>query len=46
MRICVYGAASPTIDDEYKVKVELMGKLMAERGHSLVFGGGGLVGSR
>lgn len=41
MRICVYGAASPTIDPEYKVKVEEMGKEMAERGHSLVFGGGG-----
>ncbi len=41
MRICVYGAASPTIDDEYKVKVEQMGKEMAKRGHSLVFGGGG-----
>ena len=41
MRICVYGAASPTIDDEYKAKVEQMGKEMAKRGHSLVFGGGG-----
>lgn len=41
MRICVYGAASPTIDDKYKIAVEKMGKLLAERGHSLVFGGGG-----
>lgn len=41
MRICVYGAASPTIDPEYMEKVEALGKLMAERGHSLVFGGGG-----
>ena len=41
MRICVYGAASPTIDEEYKVKVEKMGEEMAKRGHSLVFGGGG-----
>lgn len=41
MRICVYGAASPTIDEEYKIIVEKMGKILAERGHSLVFGGGG-----
>ncbi len=41
MRLCVYGAASPTIDAEYIQKVEKMGKEMAERGHSLVFGGGG-----
>ncbi len=41
MRICVYGAASPTIDPEYIEKVELMGKEMVKRGHSLVFGGGG-----
>lgn len=41
MRICVYGAASPTIDPEYIRLVEIMGGKMAERGHSLVFGGGG-----
>ncbi len=41
MRICVYGAASPTIDPMYIEKVENMGKIMAKRGHSLVFGGGG-----
>lgn len=41
MRICVYGAASPTIDPRYIEKVEALGKEMAERGHSLVFGGGG-----
>lgn len=41
MRICVYGAASPAIDKEYIEKVEEMGKMMVERGHSLVFGGGG-----
>lgn len=41
MRICVYGAASPTIDQEYIDTVEQMGKEMALRGHSLVFGGGG-----
>ena len=41
MRICVYGAASPTIDDFYKVQVKKLGEEMAKRGHSLVFGGGG-----
>ena len=41
MRICVYGAASSTIEPEYKEKVEKMGLEMAQRGHSLVFGGGG-----
>lgn len=41
MRICIYGAASPTIDPYYIEQVEALGKLLAERGHSLVFGGGG-----
>ena len=41
MKICVYGAASPTIDKFYIEKVEELGRAMAERGHSLVFGGGG-----
>lgn len=41
MRICVYGAASPTIDKKYIEKVETLGKELAKRGHSLVFGGGG-----
>jgi len=41
MRICVYGAASPTIDSVFIEKVEELGKEMVKRGHSLVFGGGG-----
>jgi uncharacterized protein (TIGR00730 family) len=41
MRICVYGAASPTIDPKYMELVETMGRELAKRGHSLVFGGGG-----
>lgn len=41
MRICVYGASSPTIDPKYVELVEHMGKEMVKRGHSLVFGGGG-----
>lgn len=41
MKICVYGAASSAIDKEFITKVEEMGKQMVQRGHSLVFGGGG-----
>ena len=41
MKLCVFGAASPTIDQEYIDTVENMGRQMALRGHSLVFGGGG-----
>ena len=47
MRICIFGAASPTIDAEYIEKVEALGEKLAKRGHSLVFGGGanGLMGA-
>ncbi len=47
MRICVYGAASPTIDPKYIKAIEDMGKLLAARGHNLVFGAGanGLMGA-
>ena len=47
MRICVFGAASSTIDPEYIEKVEQLGREMARRGHSLVFGAGahGLMGA-
>ncbi len=41
MRLCVYGAASTTIDREYVEKTEVLGSAMVSRGHSLVFGGGG-----
>ncbi len=41
MRICVYGAASPTIDEKYIKAVEEMGEKLAQRGHGLVFGAGG-----
>ena len=41
MRICVYGAASPTIHPEFIERVEALGREMGKRGHSLVFGGGG-----
>ncbi|MBQ1186752.1 MAG: TIGR00730 family Rossman fold protein [Clostridia bacterium] len=47
MRICVYGAASFSIDAEYINRVEELGLEMTKRGHSLVFGGGanGLMGA-
>lgn len=47
MRICVYGASSPTIDQKFIRKTEIMGREMAQRGHCLVFGGGahGLMGA-
>ncbi len=47
MRICVYGAASSAIDPEYIKRVEDFCCNLAQRGHSLVFGGGagGLMGA-
>lgn len=47
MRICVYGAASPTIDKAYMMETEKMGEELARRGHGLVFGAGanGLMGA-
>ncbi len=47
MRICVYGAASPTIDDKYIKATEIMGEKLANRGHDLIFGSGnnGLMGA-
>lgn len=40
MEICVFGAASKTIDEKYLIAVENMGEFLAKRGHNLVFGGG------
>ncbi|MBR5783344.1 MAG: TIGR00730 family Rossman fold protein [Clostridia bacterium] len=47
MNICVYGAASKEIDEKYLVQGERLGQLIAEGGHSLVFGGGatGMMGA-
>ncbi len=47
MKICVFGAASPTIDKKYVAAVEEMGELLAKRGHDLVFGAGrnGIMGA-
>lgn len=41
MKICVFGAASNTIDNAYIQAVEKLGEMVAQRGHALVFGAGG-----
>ena len=40
MNITVYGAAKENIHDEFKIKTEELGRIMAQRGHTLIFGGG------
>ena len=47
MNICLYGASSAEIDNSYILSTEDLGKKMALRGHSLVYGGGasGLMGA-
>ena len=47
MNICVFGAASPKVEQKYVEAVERLGEAIAKRGHSLVFGGGmyGLMGA-
>ena len=47
MNICLYGAASPTIDPAHIEATEKLGRELARRGHGLVFGGGshGLMGA-
>ena len=47
MKICVYGAASSLIDENFIKVGEELGRKMVERGHSLVFGGGrsGMMGA-
>ncbi len=47
MKICLYGASSPDIASSYIDEVERLGRLMAERGHSMIYGGGtnGLMGA-
>ena len=47
MNICVYGAAGSGIEEKFFHASEELGKKLAERGHSLVFGGGstGVMGS-
>lgn len=47
MKICVYGASSNAIDKSFIEVVERLGKMLVERGHSLVYGAGaqGLMGA-
>ena len=47
MNICIYGAASKTLDEKYITATEDLGIVLAKRGHGLVFGGGrnGLMGA-
>lgn len=47
MKICVYGASSNVIAQNYIEAGEALGLAMAKRGHSLVFGGGasGMMGA-
>lgn len=47
MNICVYGASSRAIDQKYIDAAEAVGREIALRGHTLVFGGGnsGVMGA-
>ena len=47
MNICVYGASSNIIDKSFITAVEELGKKMAQRGHTLVYGAGaeGVMGA-
>lgn len=47
MNICVYGASSSIIDKAYISGGEDLGKKLAERGHSVIYGGGaeGMMGA-
>ena len=47
MRICIYGASSTLIDPKYIEETEILGEVLAGKGHGLVFGGGteGLMGA-
>ena len=47
MKICVYGAASDSIDAAFISAAENLGELIARGGHTLVFGGGatGIMGA-
>ena len=47
MNICIYGASSSKLAQVYFDEAEQLGRLMAQGGHTLVFGGGqgGLMGA-
>ena len=41
MNICVFGAASNSISPTYIAEGEALGRTLAQRGHTVIFGGGG-----
>ena len=41
MTICVFGGADQHVDEAYFALAEELGRALARRGHSLIFGGGG-----
>lgn len=47
MKICIYGASNNNIDKVYLDGAFELGKIIGERGHSIVFGGGqnGMMGA-
>lgn len=47
MNICVYGASSNSIDKSYITEGEALGKMIAENGDTVVYGGGagGMMGA-
>lgn len=47
MNLCVFGASSSSIDKSYIEQTESLGRKIAERGHSLIYGAGasGLMGA-
>ena len=47
MKICIYGASSNRLEPRYYEDARRFGTLLAEGGHSLIFGGGagGLMGA-
>ena len=47
MKVCVYGSASNRIDEKYIKDGFELGKILAKRGHTMVFGAGseGLMGA-
>lgn len=47
MKICVFGASGRELDERYYKAAHDMGALIAEEGHSMIFGGGaeGLMGA-
>ncbi|MBR0159908.1 MAG: TIGR00730 family Rossman fold protein [Oscillospiraceae bacterium] len=47
MKICIFGASSDHLAARYYQEAEVLGRLIAAEGHSLIFGGGvgGLMGA-